>query len=476
MPWSWRANPLPVFFDALLEGSLVGVPYLALVLAGPGSTAPVSLVEFWLAAGAGLLASRWRPRHLRRVNWERTLALLCGAVGWLADPAARGALLTMHDPFAALQIHPAGWLLGLAVLLGAIHQKPEWESENATRAVTLAFPVLAASLLLHAGTNGAVGATGLIGSVVCIAAGLLAIGQARMRELDALGSVTRGGQKWPALAMAVVVVAMLAIPIALLAATSGRDSAVSILGPVADGARALASAAASAAGSALNWLGGFLFGWLPNTPTAPGSTSIPTPSPSIGYTPIAPSAGSSTSALSIPGLDVLARIGLVILGILLLIRFRRVIPGRPAAPSPSHLSEERYRHPRRPRLSLHLPRPTFLAHIALRRSRPTTAVEAYLALLDDLAQRDDLARSPAETPRDHVGRTAALGLPRLPLGLLAADYELAVYGQVAITPSETRRALSRWKRLRRLARRLPSTSAEDLDGGRPPSEATRSWG
>src|SRR5450759_2319903 len=471
MPWSWRANPLPVVLDALLEGSLVGVPYLALVLAGPGSTAPLSLGEFWLAAGAGLLASRWRPRHLRRVNWVRALALLCGLVGWLADPAARDALLTMHDPFAALQIHPAGWLLGLAVLLGAIHQKAEWESQNATRAVTLAFPVLAVSLLLHAGSSDAFGASGFVGSVVCIAAGLLAIGQARMRELDALGSVTRGGQKWPALATAVVVVAMLSIPIALLAATSGRELAVSILRPVADAARAVAGAAESV----VTWLGGVLFGWLPNTPTAL-MAPMPTSAPTFGSTPIAPPAASSMSPPSIPGLDAFARIGLAILVILLLIRFRRAIPGRPAAPPPSQLSEARHRHPRRPRLSLHLPRPTFLPHIALRRSRPTTAAAAYFALLDDLAHRGDLARSPAETPRDHVRRTAALGLPHLPLGLLAADYELAVYGQVDITSSETRRALGRWKRLRKLARRLPSVSAEDQDGEQPLSDATRSWG
>jgi hypothetical protein len=470
MHWSWRANPLPVVLDALLEGSLVGVPYLALVLAGPGSTAPLSLVEFWLAAGAGLLASRWRPRHLTGVNWDRALALLCGVAGWLADSAARDVLVTMHDPLAALQIHPAGWLLGVAVLLGAIHQKPELESQVAPRAVTLAFPVLAVSLLLHAGSSDAFGASGFIGSVVCIAAGLLAIGQARMRELDALGSVTRGGQTWPALATAVVVVAMLAIPIALLATTSGRDSAVSILGPVADGGKAVAGAT----GSAVNWLGGVLFGWLPNTSMAPVPTSMPTSMPSS--TPIPPSAGSSMSLPSIPGLDVFARIGLAILVILLLIRFRRVIPGRPTAPPPSQLSEERYRDPRRLRLSLHLPRPTFLPHIALRRSRPTTAAAAYLALLDDLAHRGDLARSPAETPRDHVRRTAALGLPHLPLGLLAADYELAVYGQVDITSRETRRALGRWKRLRKLARRLPSASAEDQDGGQPLSDATRSWG
>jgi hypothetical protein len=51
-----------------------------------------------------------------------------------------------------------------------------------------------------------------------------------------------------------------------------------------------------------------------------------------------------------------------------------------------------------------------------------------------------------------------------------------VYGQVDITSSETRRALGRWKRLRKLARRLPSASAEDQDGGQPLSDATRSWG
>jgi hypothetical protein len=160
-------------------------------------------------------------------------------------------------------------------------------------------------------------------------------------------------------------------------------------------------------------------------------------------------------------------IGIVIAAILLLIRFRWVIPERPAAPLPSQLNEERVRNPRRPRLSLHLPRPAFLSRVAVRRHRPTTAAAAYVALLDDLADQGDLARGSAETPRDHVGRTAALGLPHLPLGLLAADYELAVYGQTDITAGETRRALRRWKRLRKLARRLPASDAEDRPTGSP---------
>lgn len=469
MHWSWRANLLPIVLDALLEGSLVGVLYLALAPSVPGSTAPLSLVEFWLAAGAGLLASRWHPRRPEGVYWEWALALLCGIAGWLACPSALDALATLRDPFAALQINPAGWLLGLAVLLGAVHQKPELESRNATRALTYAFPVLAVSVLLHAGSGDGLGTTGFIGSIVCVVAGLLAVGQARMRELTALGSMTRGGQTWPALAAAVVVMAVLAIPVALLAGTSGRESAVSFLGPLTDGGKAAAGAAASA----VDWLGSILFGWLPNTPMTP--IPSPSPTPVTAQAPLPTPAG-SVSLPSLPLLDMLAA-GLAILAILVLMRLRRIVPGRPPAPPASQLTEERSRHPRRPRPTLHLPVLTFRPRISLRSSRPTTAAAAYFALLDDFANRGELARGPGETPRDHVDRTAALGLPHLPLGLLAADYELAVYGQADITASETRRALGRWKRLRKEAKRLPSPRAEDQDGGWPPSsEATRSSG
>jgi hypothetical protein len=470
MRWSWRANALPVVLDALLEGSLVGVPYLALVLlAAPGSKAPLPLVAFWLAAGAGLLAARWRPRHLKRVSRYGVLAFLCGVAGWLAAPAARDALLTAHDPMAAIQAHPAGCLLGLAVLLGAIHRRPQSESQVAARTLTIAFPVLAVSLLLLAAQGDAFGATGLIGSVVCIEAGLLAIGRARMRELEGLGSVARGKQAWPALATAVVAVAALAMPVALLAGTSGHDSAVSTVGPLTDAGKALAHGI----GSAANWLGSILFGWLPN-PTV--TTPIPTPRPA--ETPISAFAAgphgavpSTLSQPSGPGWEVLVVVSIVILVVVLLIRSKWLSRGDTAEPPPSMLKEERHRSPRRlvpgPRLRL----PGFLPRIARRRSHPKTAAAAYLALLNDLAGRADLARRPAETPRDHVRRIAALGLPHRPLGLLAADYELAVYGRREITAGETRRALGRWKGLRKLATHLPSTSAGDEGDWRVPPSA-----
>ena len=109
---------------------------------------------------------------------------------------------------------------------------------------------------------------------------------------------------------------------------------------------------------------------------------------------------------------------------------------------------------RAPRLNLHLPRLAIVPHVGLPR-RPASAAEAYLALLDELAGRGEMGRRPAETPQAHAQRGGTLGLPRRPLGLLAADYELTVYGRAAISERETARAIGRWRQLRRAARGLP---------------------
>jgi hypothetical protein len=456
MRWSWRASFLPVALDALLEGSLVGVPYLALALDSSGSGAPLALIEFWLAAAAGLVAARWHPKRLARINSVRVLAILAGVAGWLADPAARDALVAMRDPLAALPMHPAGWLLGIAVLRGAAHAKQKDERENATQAITIAFPVLALSLLLHLGAGGAFAVSAFVGSAVCVSAGLLAIGRARMQELEALGSVARGGRTWPTLAAAVVVLAALAIPIAILVGLSARDSAMATLGPLQGAVSAL-----------LGWLGGVL-GWLDSLlkqfleaffpGTAPGATPQLSPSAAASHALPEPKA----EGLSLPSLSALVwlvRIGIVVLVVLLVIQLRRLLPSPRATAPLIAPKEERFRQPRRPRFGLSLPRPRFLPHIGPRR-RPTTAAQAYVDLLDELAEQGELGRKPDETPRTHAGRAADLGLPSLPLGLLAADYELAVYGRAAISESETKRALGRWRRLRKLAQRLPRPKKE----------------
>jgi hypothetical protein len=454
MRWSWRTDLLPVVLDALLEGSLVGVAYAAIALVGSSSSAPLSLVEFCLVAAAGLVWARLRPREAPRALWIAALALLAAALGWLADPAARAALNTLDGPTSALLIHPAGWLLGVAVLRGAVHEHAEDEIETSTRALAYAFPVLAASWLLHLRSGGPFVGPALVGSAVCVASGLLAIGHARLRELELLGSDSRGGRTWQMVATGVVVVvAALGIPIALLSGTSARDLLTAAGGPVGSAIGlllaplgSLLTALAAAIGQVLNGI---------HLPSLPGTSgSVPTsgtagsPGGSHGVSPV----GGPVPGGSLP-LGWLVVAGFVAVVVLLVIGLRRLAVNRPDLQFTAPPREERHREVHPPRLNLHLPRPAIHPHVALPR-RPASAPEAYLALLDELAGRGELGRRPAETPQAHAERAGTLGLPRRPLGLLAADYELAVYGRTAIGEKETARALGRWRRVRHVAREL----------------------
>ena len=453
MRWSSQADIPPVVLDGLLEGSLVGVAYLAIALGGPGSSAPLSLVEFWLAAAAGVALARRRPAWLSHIDAVRALALLAGVAGWLADPAARDALTASKAPWDVLATQPAGWLLGIAVLRGGVHRDVEHESETSTRAITFGLPVLAASLLLGLGSGIAFVVPAVIGSTVCVTAGLLSVGRARLQELERLGSVTRGGRTWPVLAAAVVAMAALAIPVAIIVGISAPTAMTVDVRP-AEGA---IGSLFAGIGDVLAWLGSIPGLFLNGRGSTPGHLPAATPVPTAG--PLASAqqqlGGGSISLSSMPWLTTLLWVGLGVVVVLLVVRFRRLVTGRRVPTLEGQRStprEERHRGSFLARLNLHLPRPRIHPRLA-RRHHPTSAAEAYVALLDDLADRGDLARKPAETPQSHAGRAGRLGLPHLPLALLAADYELAVYGQTVVSGSETRRALGRWRRLRKLARR-----------------------
>ena len=294
MRWSWRADLLPLVLDALLEGSLVGVAYTAIALLGTSATAPLSLVEFCVVAAAGLVWARLRPRATSRAPWIASAAVLAGAVGWLADPAARTTLAALNNPLSALLVNPAGWLLGVAVLRGAAHEHADDEIETSTRALAYAFPVLAASWLPHLRSGGAFTGPALVGSAVCVAAGLLAIGHARLRELELLGMDSRGGRTWSTVATGVVVaVAALAVPIALVSGTSARDVLTATGGPVSGAIGALLAplggpltALAAAIGQVLNGIHLPSFfgagGSAPPNGSGPGSSGAPSGVPSVG--------------------------------------------------------------------------------------------------------------------------------------------------------------------------------------------------
>jgi hypothetical protein len=92
--------------------------------------------------------------------------------------------------------------------------------------------------------------------------------------------------------------------------------------------------------------------------------------------------------------------------------------------------------------------------------KPADAVAAYRALLADLSDRNGVRREVWETPHEHAERLRQERLGSLPLNLLAADYALAEFGEVELTPAENRRAVSRWRLLRRRLQATPESEEE----------------
>lgn len=92
--------------------------------------------------------------------------------------------------------------------------------------------------------------------------------------------------------------------------------------------------------------------------------------------------------------------------------------------------------------------------------QPTDAVAAYRALVADLAGRNGVRREAWETPHEHAERLRRERQGALALNLLAADYGLVEFGAVELTPTENRRAVSRWRLLRRQLQALPDDTED----------------
>jgi hypothetical protein len=89
---------------------------------------------------------------------------------------------------------------------------------------------------------------------------------------------------------------------------------------------------------------------------------------------------------------------------------------------------------------------------------PRTASEAYVASLELLAQRPETQRLASETPAEHARRVRAFAIGP-PLSRLAADYALVEFGRRMLLPSEHRRAVERWRRLRAIDVQQPPRDA-----------------
>jgi hypothetical protein len=457
--------------DAVVEGAWVALVYVTLQVALAHAPAALGPFAFVAAAAVGVAWSRAARGRLAGIGAGVVIAAAAGLVGWLADPAAREALAAIGGPSGldgvetALTTNAAGWLLALAFVRGASHGARARDEERTGRVLgrILLLAIPWAVGLAFAGTDRAeFVAQATVCTLLFAGAGLLAVGLGRLETYGATGGVDwRGNRSWVA-AVSVVVGLMLAasLPAAFLVGApplAVLDAAWVSLATIVG----LVGAIVGTVGAPV--LAGFeaLMAALPTpqpTPLPPASA------PPLGGGDVAPVEGDPRVGLT---LTILA---LVALSLLLVAVVSRIRAGRGptggGAPEQAPV-DERSIDPPRPRVrvpSVRLPR---------RRRVPTSAADAYLALIDDLEAEPGLRRLPSETPRAHASRLmgggaaaaagAAPGRPARPaardprtrrdLRLLVADWELVRYAGRRLTAPEDARGVARWRRLRAALRR-----------------------
>ncbi len=450
MRWSWPAELLPSALDALAEGSLLWVGYVALASLGSGR-ARLGPLEFVLVAALGVMASRWAASQPASRLLLPTLAVATAVMGWVADPLVR-ATLVGSDPAAALARHLPGWLLGLALLRGAAHADPADDDRVTSALLAVGVPALAIPWLLPAVNHRPdLAAPVLLGSLVFVASGLLAIAFGRLQALGLAPHESRGGRAWTMVAVTItVLMSGLAIGAALVLGAPIQLLVAAALGPAA---RLLALLVA--------WLAPLVAPIWTAAATIVGSVRLPGVGPATGggtppgAVPVSSVPPGGVPPPLVPVLVVMA--ALLALG--LLIRYRRLFSS-PRPWTPERGAEERVFVPPRMALDLRLPgrRPRLrLPH----RPAALDAPGAYLRVLAELARHPDLRRGAAETPAAHARRIRGRGLSDAAFGLLAADFELVRYGNRTLSDHETRRGLSRAQRLRREIQQRRAVEAEE---------------
>lgn len=398
------------------------------------------------------LGDRWPAPAL-------AVVLVAGIAGWLSSPAARAALGAGLG--TALAANPGGWLAAVAVLRGYAHAGGSINEDRVTTLLALAVPGLAVAAALG-GLIGEPYRSRFLGdsfgaAVLFIGAAVIALALAR---IDAIGADSafdwRRNPPWLALVVVMLLGAvLLAIPLASIAGTVITVAVSAALGPLL--VIGLASGFDRTARRVIGFFLGAalvivavirLFGSRPATTTAAApaaSDQAPPPAEQI-------------MTIGIGGLLLIGAIAGIALLIALWMRRMPTPDGgigeRRTIDSTGDGSAPRLRWRR-----------------FARRPAPVTAVEAYVALVGDLEHHVHVRRDPAETPTAHAARLRVAGGPDLALDLLAADYALACYGGAQLPAREDRRAVGRWRALRR---RLPQrTASAAARAGDPAPSAER---
>lgn len=434
---------VPLLLAALAETAWIAVAYALLqaALHAPEYLGLVGLLPFTLF---GMWAVRIvAPRAGRRWPAVATV-LVCGAgvAGWLLGPAVLGALLG-GDIYQALRLHPGGFLAGLAVLRGIAHRSADGSEAALNRLVGAGTPLLVLPLLFGGAISEpwrtAFYASALVDIAVFLVAGMLGLAIARSVSLGlTAGFHWRRNRVWLAMLVAsVLVIAAIAlwgsatvgegvrllvtltlVPLLVVGFFAGlprvskRDVIVLLL-------TLLAIMVAATVLSQLGLQAG----------TAPGGG---------GGGTVEGEADQRPTILA----GILLVVGAVLMVLLLVGAWMRTSRRAPDSDVP----EERI---------IDFGEAATEPAVRLRRRRqrggsPVDAPTAYVALLRDLEREERLRRDPAESPAEHARRLRRDGRGALGLDLLAADYELARFGDIGLTAAEHRRGIERWRRLRRI--------------------------
>jgi Domain of unknown function (DUF4129) len=430
----------PVAFAVVAEGAWVSIA-AALVAVYALSESPPGLPLMTAVVAAGVVAA-WLGARIAGSRWPTlaaALAIVVGAAGWLA-PAEVRAELSERGVAAALGLNPAGWLAGLALVRGFRHAR--LPLHEPTLATLLAVGVPAIALAAVAGGmiaepfRGRFLADTLVAATVFAASGTLGLALARLTAIGSdAGFDWRRNPPWLALA-AVLVVAAAAVAIPASAVAGPLITVVLgiLAGPfllialIVGFTRRAAWFVAIAAGVTVVYVA--LVALLAGDPaeltpaTGGGGEALP-PQPA------------GDEVLAVAGIVLVVAAAVISLLVRLWMRRPRPADADPGESRTIDRGETGGRRASRHRRWFRRRRPV-----------PVDAVTAYRALDEDL-RATNLRRLPDETPAEHARRLRSRGLSRLALDLLAADYALARFGGVTLSAAENRRAVDRWRSLRR---------------------------
>ncbi|HET9347300.1 MAG TPA: DUF4129 domain-containing protein [Candidatus Limnocylindrales bacterium] len=391
---------------------------------------------------AGILAVRLLagPAGERWPSVALFLVAVAGMTGWLSDPVA-AATLVSQGVVPALGVNVAGWVAGLAVLRGFAHARLPVSPATLGTLFALGVPCLALAAL----AGGMIAdphrarflADATVAVVIFTGSVVLALAIARLTAVGAgSGFDWRRNPAWVAL-LVVLVLTTLAVAV-----------------PASSASPLIALVAGASVGPLL--LVGLVLGFNRGTIRivfliVAGVILLIGLIRLIGGGPVAMDlglGGGTSAEVAPPGPGAVAPAGLIVIVvvamILVLILARLWVLRRP--PSSSDVDEVR-RIDEGDATSGGPPRWRF----GRRRGAadPADAAAAYVRLIADIDRRPGVRRAAAETPAAHAARLRGAGRADLSLDLLAADYALARFGGVTLSGAEERRAIGRWRRLRR---------------------------